>query len=996
MQDYIDRWEGGLKATGGAIRPDKTFAYPISFHWENSGASRYETVQEIDRTLTVKDHNNIRHELKQYDAHIGKDNLGVLLAPSGDMTSEIKHLSTKVQEWVSNVKAGYLPPHEVFDSISTTILKPLEYPLLALSLTKEECNKLVTPIYATALPKAKICRKFSRALVHGSKEVLGLDLPDIYVLQGIFKIAYFLENYQSSSLQGPLLRANLEWAQMEIGVGRNIFDLDFASFGELLPSTWIKSLWQFIDEYKISFPVHSEFLELHREHDVFLMEMFQRANFKPTDLVKLNRCCKFLQVVTLSDITDGSGNQISKTYWDGNKDNQRKSHYDWPEQSDPDAAHWALWRKALRKCFPTDNDKLLIDNLGAWTNKRRLECKWFYSPPTQRLFTKALTEGHWKVYKRVSPRGPVRKNNVFKYETLAMGLPDTAQRATVTKDQNNNHRFRITGWSPESDEDIPQPNTDASYKWMITGQSHRCNRQWIAQKLLQGNKLMAVSDGSFHPEYQVGSSSWVITEKSNTKRSIQGKNIIPGDKSVQCPHRSELGGLIGVIRDIDLLCKEYGITEGDVEVGCDGQQAYLVATRASYSPTTTISHFDISTTLHNLINNSVINWSFRHVKGHQDKILNIDKIDIWGRLNMIADVDAKVALWEHIVNQHPQPELRPLPNTLPAITINYNNEPTTICSKLIHNLKTHIATQTGMKYWKIKHPQIEDEDFDMSTFMHASKNVPTWQRRWLSKWSCGMCGVGRMLKRWKEQTHSKCPRCLTDNETVNHVIRCQHVDATLCWNTNLEDLREWMLTNHAIPGLAEAVLMRLTQWRDGNPFIDSPEWDDDVTEIINSQDHLGWDAACFGIISKQWSALQGQYLASLDRKTLGSTWVSRFIRQLWTVQHKMWLHRNTFVHGAGKSGHEMESEAVENAIWREFIIGRNGLLQEYLGLFRGTVQRILKQDTAVQQQWLSIVWAGRDRIRRSQNLDPWMRNPLAAAFISRFHLRRKRKKRLTG
>ena len=99
-----------------------------------------------------------------------------------------------------------------------------------------------------------------------------------------------------------------------------------------------------------------------------------------------------------------------------------------------------------------------------------------------------------------------------------MGLPETAQRATVSKDQNNNHRFRLTGWAPESTADNHQINTNAKYKWMITGQSNRCNRRWLAQQLLQGKKLMAVSDGSFHPDYEVGSSSWVITEKTNTNR----------------------------------------------------------------------------------------------------------------------------------------------------------------------------------------------------------------------------------------------------------------------------------------------------------------------------------------------------------------------------------------------------------------------------------------------------------------------------------------------
>ena len=146
----------------------------------------------------------------------------------------------------------------------------------------------------------------------------------------------------------------VEWAQMEIGVGRNLFDLDFKTYGHILPPMWIKSLWQFVQEYSIHLLVDYELMDLHRDHDVFLMEAFQLRNFKKEDLVKLNQCRKYLQVVTLSDIADGMGNQIIKTYWDGKKDCYRKSKYDWHEQSDPDKQHWALWRKAMQKCFPTD------------------------------------------------------------------------------------------------------------------------------------------------------------------------------------------------------------------------------------------------------------------------------------------------------------------------------------------------------------------------------------------------------------------------------------------------------------------------------------------------------------------------------------------------------------------------------------------------------------------------------------------------------------------
>ena len=34
MQEAIDRWEGRLKATGGALRPDTSFVYPIILTWD--------------------------------------------------------------------------------------------------------------------------------------------------------------------------------------------------------------------------------------------------------------------------------------------------------------------------------------------------------------------------------------------------------------------------------------------------------------------------------------------------------------------------------------------------------------------------------------------------------------------------------------------------------------------------------------------------------------------------------------------------------------------------------------------------------------------------------------------------------------------------------------------------------------------------------------------------------------------------------------------------
>ena len=96
------------------------------------------------------------------------------------------------------------------------------------------------------------------------------------------------------------------------------------------------------------------------------------------------------------------------------------------------------------------------------------------------------------------------------------------------------------------------------------------------------------------------------------------------------------------------------------------------------------------------------------------------------------------------------------------------------CKKLRH----HIATLNRLRYWSAKHKNIQHKDMDLGVFNHASQNVPIWTQHWLSKWHCGMCGVGKWLERWKDHLHSNCPRCLTADESVEHVIRCPHADAT--------------------------------------------------------------------------------------------------------------------------------------------------------------------------------------------------------------------------
>ena len=112
MQRAIDCWEGGLKATGGAIVPTKSFVYPISFRWDAQGRPHFQDPAEVDIPLTVLDEHEVRHTLAQIHPSVGKETLGVFLAPDGSHKQQLAALHAKVRSWCQHIRTGHLPALE--------------------------------------------------------------------------------------------------------------------------------------------------------------------------------------------------------------------------------------------------------------------------------------------------------------------------------------------------------------------------------------------------------------------------------------------------------------------------------------------------------------------------------------------------------------------------------------------------------------------------------------------------------------------------------------------------------------------------------------------------------------------------------------------------------------------------------------------------------------------------------------------------------------------
>ena len=48
-----------------------------------------------------------------------------------------------------------------------------------------------------------------------------------------------------------------------------------------------------------------------------------------------------------------------------------------------------------------------------------------------------------------------------------------------------------------------------------------------------------------------------------------------------------------------------------------------------------------------------------------------------------------------------------------------------------------------------------------------------------------------------------------EDETVDHVIQCQHKDAALLWDTGIEEIYDWVDDHNEIAGLSLVLAQRL-------------------------------------------------------------------------------------------------------------------------------------------------------------------------------------------
>jgi ribonuclease HI len=822
---------------------------------------------------------------------------------------------------------------------------------------------------SSGLTKSKLSQNFPRAVLYGPQADMGLGKTNIYLRQGLSQIAILQKFLGSPTITGQLIAACIESAKVEIGIGRDLFSLDYALYSSWLTPCWIKSIWQFAHHNDIIIQDRSTpLLQLRRSNDLFLMEIFSQGEyaFSTAALQHINRCRIYLNVTTLSDICTGDGKEIVKLYYHGERDPSRPTYYKWPVQPKPSRYAWRLWRKAIKVNFlqPQAGMTLMyaMRRPGRWTDGRKDDWIWFYFPRTDRIYKRDGVR--WKIFKRRG-RGRMARSSTYVYQHDALGPPNGLVRATI--ERGTRDRLHLSGFAKEGPNGfIGHPHLDYPTDTARTiGDIDQLTRG------IQEGNLRLVCDGSYKPEEGLGTAAWII-ETEDQQHKVIGCHEVPGHHSFQCSYRSEFFGILGAIMTINRICKEHQIHEGSITLKCDGKGSIDVINYLHAVINNTRLHFDIIGSIKRAIDTSPIQWTFQHIKGHQDDAENFEYLDRWAQLNVMADQLAKNHRQQ--IHQHgtSQAEDLTLPFTLCAVRWEqYPGMYIHISSKLQNTLEHLITQRTLRTYWETKHNIVGRQkryvDWEVS-----NKSAKSYKRKiWLAKWESGICGVGKMLKAWNYQNHDHCPRCGKHAEDVTHVVRCREPEATALWKKEIKKLEVWMTTNGGHPEMISAVCSNLNHWRDPEAIaLRTPLTRDAVYE----QSQIGWGKLLFGLMSKRWRQIQQQHFLNNNSQKSATLWMAKVQRRIWEIAWELWMHRNNMLHDDNKSVHYEEASAIRREIRKEYR-RQQWATQDHVYLFQTSVQDRLNDSITRQQLWLTSVWAAQRQVTSDfDDADPLAKN----------------------
>ena len=153
--------------------------------------------------------------------------VGVMQAVNGNMEGQLSAIQEQIEDMGVKLRDCWVPLNLVWQGFHSMFWPSLKYTLPAMTFSQNKSDELTMQLYKLILPMLGASKSFPKVYQHTPRSLQGLDAPNFYVEQNITKINKVLTNRDTAMMMGNQLAAQLEQAQLEVGIGIPILDAPF-------------------------------------------------------------------------------------------------------------------------------------------------------------------------------------------------------------------------------------------------------------------------------------------------------------------------------------------------------------------------------------------------------------------------------------------------------------------------------------------------------------------------------------------------------------------------------------------------------------------------------------------------------------------------------------------------------------------------------------------------------------------------------------------------
>ena len=985
-QKASDVWRDQVHNTGGAIRPHKCRWALVDFKWRN-GQAFYKLNHEVDGDIYIKDTNGTRQRIQRLEPYESEQGLGLHIPVDGSQGNQVNNIINKSEKWIKGVQNSALSRKEIYVSLLNAVSKTITYSFTATSINETEMRKISTPLYKVALPRMGILPTLPLPYRYASSRYQGIDMNHFPTEQIIKKLDAMVYHGNQKTQVGRSISMCLEDIQLETGLIGNIFDYEYSKFGFLTQPSWLRHLWHECDKHGIALNGKYAQPQLTRENDFCLMERLCNSNhFTKQQILIINRCRIYLQVITLADISDSSGGFVTEYAYAGNKSTDRNSKYVWPNQIKPPPRHWILWRDAIELVWSGSGNHRIQPPLGNWTQLPHQHFLWMYSRSEHALYYHYTNS----IKKFVPSMIRTRQQRIFRGTDTVNETPYDAEYATVKHFRDNevifhgSHPIRIpanyTAFHSFAEYIKSLPNETQR---LLEHASFPDDGIHIANSI-RNRKALGVTDASYEPDTNVGAAAWIIVGEIN-EISCEGRIGQQNTKTKTDPYRAETLGILGMLTALEHLCIYHKITSGEAIISCDNDASLENGIDKKDRMKVNNSYFDLFWAIQEIRERIPITLKSEKVKGHQDDKKSRHLLTRTERLNCYVDEQSKLfRKWiESQDEYHPTSDFG---DNNWSIWLNGQKLIKDIRWNIIDHIqgtaiKSHISKTT-----MISLETVEDIDWDMVE--KSTKLLPINKRLWLLKHVSGFAPTASKMVHRNEWDNDLCPQCGICRETVEHLLECTQPEAIENKMKGILKLQKWLKDVETAPGIIECIIHALTAGS-GCSFHEmtrAQSNDQELNNLISNaarmQDRIGWQNFTRGRISTKWRIAQDHFLRKVNegKKRSSKTWCTNFLVKMYHFVYEQWEFRNAVIATATqKKASISERRKIEKEVRKQFEQGCGTLRPKDHHLLECTVDSVLKKHIKSQKYWIRNCTVSRSYTEESErNMLTGMRNIMTA------------------